>query len=242
MERDWLRSERSAVEALAVGLGWFSIGLGAAELLAPRQLARLIGVPANDRNTKVLRTFGAREIASGIAILSQPSNARWLWSRVGGDAADLAALGVAASDESADSRRVAIAAAAVAGVAALDVECARRLNKDDTWPDQVAPDREEAITVRTSFEQTEADWMSWCAIHAADIKDEMVVRFVPAPGARGTEIHVEKSGQRIRELLRRFKQFVETGEVPISDGPGLSRPAQPPADPDELRRRSEVLS
>src|SRR3954468_7527160 len=49
-------------------LGWFSIGLGLVELTAPRTLARAIGVKGNPL---LLRLFGLREIASGIAILSQ---------------------------------------------------------------------------------------------------------------------------------------------------------------------------
>ena len=56
------------------------------------------------------------------------------------------------------------------------------------------------------------------------------MRFEPAPGARGTEVHLAgwtRSAGTVREELRRFKQRLETGEIPISDGPGLSRPAQP---------------
>jgi uncharacterized membrane protein len=71
------------------------------------------------------------------------------------------------------------------------------------------------------------------------------VEFRTAPGQRGTEVHVHlKRGavrpggkvvrmlsiapdQQIREDLRRFKQLLETGELTLSDGPGLNRPAQP---------------
>ena len=47
--------------------------------------------------------------------------------------------------------------------------------------------------------------------------------------------------QQIREDLRRFKQVMETGEVAISDGLGLWRPAQP-APADELRELAGVRS
>ena len=40
--------------------------------------------------------------------------------------------------------------------------------------------------------------------------------------------------QQIREGLRRVKQILEVGEITLSDGPGLSRPAQPSATPDKL--------
>src|SRR5919107_1952363 len=81
-------------EQLARGLGWFSIGLGLAELLAPRGVAKVAGMRGG--NTALIRLFGLREIASGVAIFTQgrrPAGA--LWSRVVGDALDLACLGAA---------------------------------------------------------------------------------------------------------------------------------------------------
>jgi len=104
-------------EKLAVGLGWFSIGLGVTALAAPRQLGKLIGV--KDR-LGTLRAIGAREIATGIGILSQPSNPAWLWARVAGDAMDLSLLGNAASNSRRSKGRVTAGAIAVAGVTALD--------------------------------------------------------------------------------------------------------------------------
>src|SRR6266542_4569496 len=53
-------------EKIARGLGWFSIGLGLAEIAAPRSLARLIGVEDDDTNRNTLFAFGLREIASGV--------------------------------------------------------------------------------------------------------------------------------------------------------------------------------
>jgi hypothetical protein len=86
--------------------------------------------------------------------------------------------------------------------------------------------------------------------------DPGAIRFAPAPGDRGTEIHVDFDastfggavGEKIQRVLgsapeqnadadlRRFKQVVETGEVVRSDGtPGGSDPkadrAQRPAQP-----------
>ncbi len=81
-----------SAEQLARGLGWFSIGLGLAEVLAPRAIARISGVRSS--NAALIRLFGLREIASGIAIFSQGERpAAAVWSRVAGDALDLAALG-----------------------------------------------------------------------------------------------------------------------------------------------------
>ena len=53
-----------SAEQLATALGWFSIGLGLAEIAAPSRLARLIGVPDEDRTYGVLRAYGMREIAA----------------------------------------------------------------------------------------------------------------------------------------------------------------------------------
>ena len=66
--------EQSRGEQLAVGLGWFSIGLGLAELTAPDAVARFIGLRDDSTTTSVLRAYGAREIGNGLAILMQPDN------------------------------------------------------------------------------------------------------------------------------------------------------------------------
>lgn len=106
---------------LAQALGWFSIGLGLAELCAPRGLARTIGV---DDHPVLLPLLGLREIASGVGIHSERQPAAWLWSRVAGDAMDLALLGAAFRKNGPGQERVAAATAAVAGVMLLDVLCA----------------------------------------------------------------------------------------------------------------------
>lgn len=148
---------------LALGLAWFSIGLGALELFAPGTIARLIGVPDDDRNVNILRAMGAREAANGFAILAQPDNATWLWSRVGGDAIDLAYLASAmGADESEDSK-LALAGAAVLGVAALDVLCARQLGREGAPPERQSATVhvEHAITVNRPIEQVYGFWRNF---------------------------------------------------------------------------------
>jgi hypothetical protein len=118
---------------IAKGLGWFSIGLGLTELLAPRWLARAIG--ACDDNTKLMRAFGLREIAAGVAILGTERPTKGLWARVAGDALDIGALLIALGN-SFQKGRVAAALGAVVGVTALDAVCARRLSAEpelETW-------------------------------------------------------------------------------------------------------------
>jgi uncharacterized membrane protein len=116
-------------ERLARGLGWFSLGLGLAEVLAPRGVAKIAGVKG--KNTGLIRLFGLREIASGIAIFAQgrrPTAA--VWSRVAGDALDLAALAVAFTSPDSNKGGVAFATANVLGVTALDVLCAQQLSSN----------------------------------------------------------------------------------------------------------------
>ena len=102
---------------------------------------------------------------------------------------------------------------------------------------------EHAVTVKAPLEIVEQGWVEWCASGHARLENDYAVRFEPAPGARGTEVHLSGGGARgtIRDELRRFKQRLETGEVLKSDGPGLSRPAQP-RDRAQLNTLTEVRS
>ena len=80
--------------------------------------------------------------------------------------------------------------------------------------------------------------LAWRSADGADIPNAGEVRFVPAPGGRGTEVHVrlaydlpggalgkavakyfgEEPTQQLDDDLRRFKQVFEVGEVIRSDG------------------------
>ncbi len=80
--------------------------------------------------------------------------------------------------------------------------------------------------------------IAWQSCEGADIEHWGVVRFVPAPGGRGTEVTVEleyapiagafgatiaklfgeEPAQQIEEDLRQFKQLMEAGEVATTEG------------------------
>lgn len=120
------RAEEQQPTRLARPLGWFSIGLGVAQMTAPRSVARVVGARGNDVQCTVMRALGLRELASGLGILRGRRASPWLWSRVVGDAMDLALLGSVFTARRTDQSRVAVAAAAVAGVTALDIIAARR--------------------------------------------------------------------------------------------------------------------
>lgn len=109
-----------ADQKLGTSLGYLSIGLGLAELLAPKTLARVIGVEQDGLVSATIRAFGARELATGAGLLARPTSTMGPWARVAGDALDLAMLGLALGGKSYARSRTIGALAAVAGVAALD--------------------------------------------------------------------------------------------------------------------------
>jgi hypothetical protein len=114
-----------SAEALARGLGWFSIGLGLMELVAPRALARSLGMRGSEG---LLATYGLREIGNGIGILVSDNPKPWIWGRVGGDALDIGTLATGLTDKNPRKENVGLALAAVAGVTVLDVICAQALS------------------------------------------------------------------------------------------------------------------
>lgn len=108
----------------ARGLGWFGIGLGLVEVIAPRLVAHAVGLRGLEA---VVRLHGMREIASGLGLLRAPDPSPWVWARVGGDVLDAATLACGLRGDSRAMLRATGGLAAVAGVAALDVACARAL-------------------------------------------------------------------------------------------------------------------
>lgn len=311
------RQAPRATNPWARGLGWFSVGLAAAELLAPSELARLIGVRDTSRSRSILRALGARELAAGVGLLLPRRPGRFLWSRVGGDVVDLALLGGAmAFDRRTDSDRASLALAAVAGVTALDTWAALR-RQDEPDDDSAALARattgvskrsdpsvpvQAVITIHRPATEIYSFWrdftnlarfmthvrsvevkdrlrsrwyasvtgrdeLQWDAVITDDRPDHLIawrsvadatfdhvgeVRFVPAPGGRGTEVHLKmnvippagKLGKAVGKLihrvpeqilsadLSRLKQMLEVGEITRSDASihKGSHPARPAAD------------
>ena len=123
--QDETGSQEGKAEQLARFLGWFSIGLGLAEIVAPRQLADLIGV---DNKPGVFRLMGLREIGHGVGILSQDQPAGAVWSRVAGDILDLALLSTRLDSDNPERLKTLAATMSVLGVTALDLYTARSLS------------------------------------------------------------------------------------------------------------------
>lgn len=305
-----MASSQQTTESVARALGWFSLALGAAELFATSPLAQLVGLRDSDSTRKTLRAFGAREMAAGVALLAQPDRAQWLWSRVGGDALDLAWMAARLGDEETDRTRLGAALVAVAGVTALDVVAAQRTRREQRGTHRGRARLEQVVTINRSADELyrfwrdlthlprfmrhlervevldprrsrwtargpagvrlqwdaeivqdlEGEWLAWRSMPGSQVEHSGSVRFTPAAGARGTEVRVqleyaapggavgrgvamlvgESPESHVREDLRRFKQLMETGEIPLSDGPGLWRAAQPMARTADLRAHEGV--
>jgi uncharacterized membrane protein len=148
--------------ALANGLGWFSIGLGVAEILAPGELSEAIGVTPSRRNRAVIQAMGVREIVKGVGILSRDRPTDWLWGRVAGDVLDVALLGRALAAHSERPGRTTAAIGAVLGVAALDLLAAQtlssgvRMTRARTDEGEIRVRR--TVTVMTSPEEAHRFW------------------------------------------------------------------------------------
>lgn len=137
---DATAATRTGINRLARGLGWFSIGLGLAQILAPRVVIGLSGVRDTPRTRTTMLALGTREIVSGIGILRGKRQAPWLWMRVLGDVTDLTLLGLAQKPRRKTtlqsvtrglverlSSPTALAITAVGAATAIDVYTARRL-------------------------------------------------------------------------------------------------------------------
>lgn len=118
---------QSGHDKFATGLGWFSIGLGLTELFAGRAVARFLGM---DGHETLIRAYGVRELATGIAILTSPDPEPFVWGRVGGDVLDLATLATGLEGDNPQKGNVGVAIGFVVGATVLDVMCAQGLSSE----------------------------------------------------------------------------------------------------------------
>jgi uncharacterized membrane protein len=108
--------------------------------------------------------------------------------------------------------------------------------------------------------ERENEIISWRSLPGSTIQTSGTVRFARAPGARGTEVHVEMQvrppagslgrtvawitgrdpARQLHEDLMRFKQLLETGEIALSEGMGLWRPGRPTNRPEKVRTLAGV--
>jgi len=117
-----------AAKRVGLGLGYFSIALGLAEVAAPGRLARWLGLDGSRAARNTLFAFGLRELAAGGMLLRGPPVSTNVWNRVIGDAMDAGALGLAFTRS---SRKPAVAGALafVGGAMVADWLAARALDR-----------------------------------------------------------------------------------------------------------------
>jgi uncharacterized membrane protein len=299
---------------LGRAVGYVRLGLGAAQLVAPRTTARIVGLRPKTSTAFVMRLLGVREILSGLGLLSSKRLTRWLWMRLAGDAIDLAYLGQALYFEKASLKpssshetRLQASLASVAGIAALDALALHSpVHSPSPRTHAMTPSLTASLTINRTPAEVYAFWrtysnlprfmeyvqsvteidarrshwvaavpvagtIEWRATLIEDQPDHRIawrvdpvlkgwmidsgeVRFQPAPGQRGTEVHLTLWGSRshapatvtkwlkkiperyLTNQLHRLKQLLEVGEITLSDssihtGPHPARPsahAQPP--------------
>jgi uncharacterized membrane protein len=215
-------------DGVAESLGWFSLGLGAAQVAAPGSVCKLSGLCASGRNRALMRARGITEIATGLAILARPKPVGWLWSRVAGDTFDLAAL--AAATPAAPLRKW-IAFASVTGVTTADVAEGARLSRSDVAADRAIRIRK-AITVNRTPDEVYTHWRNFenlprfmTHLESVQTLDDKRSRW-RAKGPAGStveweaEISEERSPERIawRSLPR--STVTNSGAVHFEEAPG----------------------
>ncbi|MFL5928775.1 MAG: hypothetical protein ACJ77E_17730 [Gaiellaceae bacterium] len=241
-------------DPLAQFLGWFSLGLGAAQVAAPTLMCKAIGARGEGSSPSLMRVMGVRELTQGVGILSRPRPTRWLWSRVAGDVVDLALLGLIAA-KGPGRKRTAFAIANVLAVTVPDVYESRFLAAKRSEP-QFGQRVRKAVTINRGRQDVEAAWVGAVELRAKVDGAGASVAISDAPGGRGTELAVEfiqdppfgdlgaaavkltgkDLATELADDLRRFKQQVETGQIVRSDAAPhghllvehlKQRPAQP---------------
>jgi uncharacterized membrane protein len=202
-------------QRIATGLGWFSLGLGAAQLLAPGALNRLAGIHDDAAARLAQRIVGVREVGAFAAIMAdRPRPALPLWSRVGGDLMDLALLARAWERKRESTPRVALTIANIVGVTGLDTYAAIRHTRAERRHEPESEGKaagggpvqvKAAVTIRKSREEVEPAWRrfetdgglsGWRsdAAGAENPSDGVAhLRFAQAPAEQGTEVHAELS-------------------------------------------------
>jgi uncharacterized membrane protein len=216
---------------MARALGWFSIGLGLTQILAPRAVARATGMR---NHAGLMRVIGIREFVSGVGILVR-NKPGWIWTRVGGDAMDLAMLGMAATEPRQGRKRLALTAAAVAGVAALDVLASvqqARSRRPALHGIAGVVEFEKSITVNRSAEECYRFWRDFSNlprfmehVESVDVKSERLSHWV-AKGPAGTtvewdaEITADQPGQLLAWHSTEDADIVNAGTVRFERAPG----------------------
>lgn len=193
---------------LATGLGWFSLGLGAAQAAVPGKVNDLIGVPDTSRNRLLQRLFGAQELTMGFGIFASPRRDLPVMSRVAGDLVHITLIGLSLGSDRTDRARAASTLASLVGVAALDAATAASLRA-------AAPSGEHAqhvtyaTTINRPVEEVYAFWRDFTNLptfmrHLVSVEATGPARSrwkATAPAGRTVEWEAEIVEDRPNELI-----------------------------------------
>lgn len=209
-DSEWMEPFEAA-ERRARGLGWFSIGLGLAQIGAPRAVARMIGLGNDEASRNAMFAIGMREIASGVGILAQPRKPGWVWSRVGGDVMDLALLGSAFRSEDANRNRLALTTAAVVGATVLDVLTSQQLGRNANGAQESERFKEvtKIVTINRPPEEVYRFWRNFENLprfmehlESVTVLDDRRSRWkAKAPAGRSVEWDAEITEDRPGEMI-----------------------------------------
>lgn len=211
---------------LGTGLGWFSIGLGLVELLAPRAMSRLIGVADDGKAPWIVRAFGLRDIAAGATFFVKPNNQIAPWLRVAGDALDLASLAFAMPTSTSRPRTI-NALAIVAGATAFDTyagirQARRKLGKPVKRAVTIGKPASEVYAFWRKLEQL-PQFMSWVE-SVRDLGGGLSRWTVKTPAGVSIEYDAEITedvpGRRIAWRSLAGATVPNCGQVTFVDAPG----------------------
>lgn len=241
----WIATERGVAKALGEAalarspgatmtsaLGWLSIGLGVTALVAPGAVLSLVGLDKRrdrERARSAVSALGFRELVSGALLMSTVTSGLGLWSRVLGDAMDLALLsgGRSRGDSARNRTATATATAIITGVLLIDLVAAvagGRARRGATV------ELRRAVTIRRPVSEVRRRWLElnggeseasgdvdeglrWRVLPASTRHSEARVSFRPAPGDQGTEVEVWLTFEQALtpELTKRFGEPVAIG-------------------------------
>lgn len=110
---------------LGLGLGVFSLALGAIELFGSKKIAQSLDAEGHEG---LIKGFGAREVLAGVNLLAAPALATNMWNRVAGDVMDIVAASAAAKNSPKNKATWGVLAFVV-GAAMLDAWVATGLDR-----------------------------------------------------------------------------------------------------------------
>jgi uncharacterized membrane protein len=223
------RGYNGSGDSLARGLGWLTLGLGIADAAAPRPVIRLLALDDTPRLRALFRLVGERELGQAAGLLISHDPRQWVWSRVAGDAIDLAVLGRAMANGRGQPRfRTALATAGVAALGIVDVYAALTSMGSDPASD-AAIQLDRSITINRPPSDAFSFWRNFAnlprfipRLERVDVLDDLRSHWsVKAPVGHWTwdaEITGEEPDRFI--AWRSITGVPNSGEVTFLPAPG----------------------